>query len=438
MRSRTIGALASAVMTLVLALSMLLLNQEQSRAAPGAPTVSAIAPANNATGVARTVNVTATFSEPMTASSINGSTFTLAKVVSGTATAPVGAAVTYDPATSKATLDPSVDLDPSAKYNATVKSGSSGVKDLTGTPMRNDKKWSFTTAATPPPPDTTPPDTTIGSGPSGTVSSTSASFTFSSSESNSTFGCALDGGAFTSCTSPQAYTGLANGSHTFSVRATDAAGNVDATPATRTWTINITAPPPDKIIAISVDDGPDPADTPRMLDVLAAQNVKATFFVLGEQATAHPDLVRREYQEGHLVQNHTYTHADLTKLSDAAVLKELQDTNAAITATGAPQPNLFRPPGGATNAKVKSLGASIGLTQTLWNVTTNDWENPPPEEVCNRAVNNADDGGIMLLHDGGEATNSDEALECIITRLRGLGYAFGLIYPTANGDVEVR
>jgi peptidoglycan/xylan/chitin deacetylase (PgdA/CDA1 family) len=297
------------------------------------------------------------------------------------------------------------------------------------------RTWTINT--TPTPPDTTPPDTSIGSGPSGTVTTTSASFTFSSSESNSTFGCALDGSAFTSCTSPKAYTGLANGSHTFSVRATDAAGNVDPTPATRTWTIN-TTPTPDKIIAISVDDGPDPADTPRMLDVLAAQNVKATFFVTGAQATAHPDLVRREYQEGHLVQNHTFTHADLTELSDAAVLKELQDTTAAITATGAPQPNLFRPPGGATNTRVKNLAASIGLTQALWNVTTNDWENPPPEEVCNRAVNNADDGGIMLLHDGGDANNSDEALECIITRLRGQGYAFGLIYPTANGDVEVR
>jgi peptidoglycan/xylan/chitin deacetylase (PgdA/CDA1 family) len=417
---------------------MLLLNQGYSQAVPGAPTVSNVEPVNGATGVARTTNVSATFSKAMTGSSINGSTFTLAKVISGNATAPVGAVVTYDPATMKATLDPSVDLDPSAKYAAVVKGGSSGVKDLTGTPLRNDKKWSFSTAAAPPPPDTTPPDTTIDSGPSGTVSSTSASFAFSSSEPNSTFECALDGAANSSCTSPNAYTGLASGSHAFSVRATDAAGNVDPTPATRTWTIDTTAPPADKIIAISVDDGPDPADTPRMLDVLAAQNVKATFFVLGEQATAHPDLVRREYQEGHMVQNHTFTHADLTKLSDAEVIKELQDTNAAITATGAPRPNLFRPPGGATNTKVKSLGASIGLTQTLWNVTTNDWENPAPSVICDRAVNNADDGGIMLLHDGGEATNSDEALECIITRLRGQGYAFGLIYPTANGDVEVR
>jgi hypothetical protein len=89
--------------------------------------------------------------------------------------------------------------------------------------------------------DTTPPDTSITSGPSGTVSETSASFSFTASET-ATFQCQLDGGAWTTCTSPAAYSGLAAASHTFSVRATDTAGNVDATPATRTWTI--AAPPP--------------------------------------------------------------------------------------------------------------------------------------------------------------------------------------------------
>jgi hypothetical protein len=101
------------------------------------------------------------------------------------------------------------------------------------------RTWTISTA---PPPDTTPPETTIGSGPSGSVSSTSASFTFSSSESGSTFECKLDAGNFTTCTSPRNLTGLSNGSHTFSVRARDAAGNVDATPATRTWSVDTAAP----------------------------------------------------------------------------------------------------------------------------------------------------------------------------------------------------
>ena len=89
--------------------------------------------------------------------------------------------------------------------------------------------------------DTSPPETAIDSGPSGTFTNSSASFTFSSSETGSTFECSLDAGAFGSCTSPKSYSGLSDGSHTFSVRAIDAAGNVDATPATRAWTVN-TAP----------------------------------------------------------------------------------------------------------------------------------------------------------------------------------------------------
>jgi len=92
--------------------------------------------------------------------------------------------------------------------------------------------------------DNTPPDTTITTGPSGTVTSTSASFSFTATET-STFACSLDGAAFSSCASPTSYTGLANGSHTFQVRATDTAGNLDATPASQTWTI---AAPPDTTI----------------------------------------------------------------------------------------------------------------------------------------------------------------------------------------------
>jgi hypothetical protein len=88
-----------------------------------------------------------------------------------------------------------------------------------------------------PPPDTTPPETTINSGPSGTVTATAADFTFSASEAGSTFECRIDGGAWGSCTPPKSYSALQAGDHTFDVRATDAAGNTDQTPASRTWTI---------------------------------------------------------------------------------------------------------------------------------------------------------------------------------------------------------
>jgi len=98
--------------------------------------------------------------------------------------------------------------------------------------------------------DTTAPETTIVTGPSGTTSTSTAAFTFSSSETGSTFECRLDNGAWASCTSPASYAGLTDGSHTFDVRATDAIGNVDASPASRTWTVDTTAP------QTSIDSGP--------------------------------------------------------------------------------------------------------------------------------------------------------------------------------------
>jgi hypothetical protein len=108
--------------------------------------------------------------------------------------------------------------------------------------------WSDGGAAPPPPVDTTPPETTIDAGPTGTVTATDATFAFSSNESGSVFECRLDGGSFLPCASPKTYTGLAGGTHTFDVRATDQAGNTDASPATRSWTIYVDTTPPETTI----------------------------------------------------------------------------------------------------------------------------------------------------------------------------------------------
>ena len=202
-----------------------------------APTISAVAPADEATGVAATSNAEATFSEAMNPATISGSTFTLTRLGD---TQSLTAQVTYDAATKKATFDPNADLDPSTTYTATIKGGTSGVKDLAGNPLAQNKSWSFTTAALPQ--DTIPPETAIDSGPSETVSGRTATFTFSSSEASSTFECKLDDANFVPCTSPKDYSELADGSHTFSVKAIDAAGNTDPTPASRTWTVDTAAP----------------------------------------------------------------------------------------------------------------------------------------------------------------------------------------------------
>ena len=177
------------------------------------------------------------------------------------------------------------------------------------------------------------------------------------------------------------------------------------------------------IVRLTFDDGPVRPNTRRVLDVLRKRGVKATFFVVGQQARRYPSLVRRAYSEGHSVQNHTYTHADLTTLTNAGIKRELRATNRTIKEAGVPRPYRFRPPYGATSARVRSVGASLGLTQTLWSVDPRDWENPPASVICRRVVNSVRPRSVVLLHDGTGA-NTVEALPCIIRELRARGYGF--------------
>jgi peptidoglycan-N-acetylglucosamine deacetylase len=178
------------------------------------------------------------------------------------------------------------------------------------------------------------------------------------------------------------------------------------------------------IVRLTFDDGPVRANTTRVLNILSNYKIKATFFVIGQRVRRHPGLVKREYREGHSVQNHTYTHPDLTTLGPVEIRRELRATNRAIKAAGVPRPYRFRPPQGHTNAKVRSVGASLGLIQTLWSVDPHDWANPPASVICRRVVTNVSPGSIVLLHDG-TGTNTVEALPCIIKRLRAQGYRFG-------------
>ena len=192
----------------------------------------------------------------------------------------------------------------------------------------------------------------------------------------------------------------------------------------RAQQLGSTSQPAAGIVRLTFDDGPVRANTPRILNVLSNYRVKATFFVIGQRARRHPRLVKREYREGHSVQNHTYTHTDLTTLGAVETRRELRATNRAIRAAGVPRPYRFRPPYGATNTRVRNVGASLGLIQTLWSVDPRDWANPPASVICRRVASNVRPKSIVLLHDG-TGTNTVEALPCIIKRLRAQGYGFG-------------
>ncbi|HEX7171171.1 MAG TPA: DNRLRE domain-containing protein, partial [Candidatus Limnocylindria bacterium] len=202
------------------------------------PSVVATTPLDGATDVGTATAVTATFDEQADPASVTESTFTLAEGAT-----PVPASVSYDGTTNVATLTPSTALGHSLTFLARL----DGVTDLAGNPLPV-VTWSFTTVA-----DTIPPETTIESGPPDPSASADATFAFDAGEPGSTFACALDVGAFSPCTSPATYSGLADGTHTFEVQATDPAANTDPTPASWSWTIDTSVPPEPTTVTFNPD-----------------------------------------------------------------------------------------------------------------------------------------------------------------------------------------
>lgn len=175
-------------------------------------------------------------------------------------------------------------------------------------------------------------------------------------------------------------------------------------------------------VALTFDDGPA-ANTNRLLDTLAQYNAKATFFTIGSSVDASPSTVARTLNEGHAVGNHTYNHPDLTTLGADEVRNELSQGNQAIAnATGGHTPTMLRPPYGATNHTVNNIAAEFGMANIIWSVDTRDWQDRDSALVCNRAVTNAYDGAVILLHDL-HATSVD-AMPCILDSLSSQGYEF--------------
>jgi len=153
-------------------------------------------------------------------------------------------------------------------------------------------------------------------------------------------------------------------------------------------------------LALTFDDGPDPKNTPIVLKALRERNVQATFFMIGRNVNAHPDLAAQVLAEGHELANHSYTHPKLSSYSNTRVISELERCQEAIEKATGTVPCWFRPPYGAwAKTRQGPLAVKESLGVAMWSVDTNDWRDRNTSVVTRRAVNNARPGSIILMHD---------------------------------------
>lgn len=182
----------------------------------------------------------------------------------------------------------------------------------------------------------------------------------------------------------------------------------------------------DKKVALTFDDGPENEWTPKILAVLKEKHVKATFFVIGQQAQAYPDMLRKIDAEGHIIGNHTLDHVDLTKLDAPGVTKEITECAAIINKIIGKTPKLVRPPYGFHNDIVDNVIYSRHNMIILWSLDTDDWQGLDAKTVQDRVVPKMKNGFIVLQHDGvnPHLGGSLEALPVMIDELKKQGYTF--------------
>src|SRR5205814_2742428 len=152
--------------------------------------------------------------------------------------------------------------------------------------------------------------------------------------------------------------------------------------------------------AMTFDDGPHATNTPKLLELAAQRHIKLTFFVLGECVEQSPDVLRREVAEGHEIGNHSWSHPNLAKLSDADVRSQLQRTEDIIVKTAGIKPKLMRPPYGELTKRQRILvNHQFGYKVILWDVDPLDWKRPGSNVVAQRILAGARPGSIILSHD---------------------------------------
>ncbi len=178
-------------------------------------------------------------------------------------------------------------------------------------------------------------------------------------------------------------------------------------PASQIFGQTLIAPRRAGELALTFDDGPNPAWTPRLLDILATHDVRATFFLVGRYAETEPDLVRRIAAAGHLIGNHSWSHPNLALAPTLRVTEELQRTSKTLEhITGVPV-RYFRPPFGGRRPHVLDTARVLGMMPVMWNAITTDWSEPSADRIAKklkRKIDNLEQDGWatnIVLHDGG-------------------------------------
>jgi len=159
-------------------------------------------------------------------------------------------------------------------------------------------------------------------------------------------------------------------------------------------------------LALTFDDGPNPAWTPQLIDILARYDVKAAFFLLGRYAEQQQVLVRRLAEAGHVVGNHSWSHPNLSLSASERIREELRRTSDTLEQMIARPVRFFRPPFGARRPVTFRLARDMGMTPVLWNAMTSDWSEPSAERISARLVAKIDSNqrrghaSNIVLHDG--------------------------------------
>ena len=170
-------------------------------------------------------------------------------------------------------------------------------------------------------------------------------------------------------------------------------------------------------VMLTFDDGPHSKLTPKLLDLLKQEKIKAMFFVLGINVASNNniEIVKRAYEEGHIIGNHTYFHRNLRSLTDFEIKSEILNTEEFIKEF-MPIPKPFRPPYGATNSKINKIVQELGYVNVLWNVDTLDWKDKSIKWVENSITQiDAREYNVVLMHDTYESTinNVSELIKAV-------------------------